>query len=378
MTESQKRGRRVLLICDFAPGLLQNVLAPYEFMNDTEVTLVRRSRGQFRVPGNVRVVNVPLPVIGTSGKRTTSRSLALLLNTVSYLFVGSLLSTFAALRFRCNLVHARFLFPEGVVGLIVSVLTGVKLIATAEGSDVNLYLRRRLSHAVVILIAKRGEFIAVSKPIRAQLQSLGVPSHYVPNSVDCSKFKFVPLDKKEKLVIFVGSLTDIKRPQFLVEAIGVIHQFVVDEAIRVEIIGDGPLKATLERRIKVLGLGDSIRLGGYLENERVREYMGGAYAYVTCSMTEGMSVALLEAMASGCVIIASNIPGNTAMIENGKTGLVFDGNDLTSLADMITQAFLNPLAFTIATQNARESIESDYDTRKITLRLAELYDYLGR
>jgi len=108
MTESQKRGRRVLLICDFAPGLLQNVLAPYEFMNDTEVTLVRRSRGQFRVPGNVRVVNVPLPVIGTSGKRTTSRSLALLLNTVSYLFVGSLLSTFAALRFRCNLVHARF------------------------------------------------------------------------------------------------------------------------------------------------------------------------------------------------------------------------------------------------------------------------------
>jgi glycosyltransferase involved in cell wall biosynthesis len=374
----EKRRRRILLVCDFGPGLLYDVLTPYEFTQDTKVALVRRKYGHINVPASIRLVRVPLPVLGTSESRGARGSFYLFANTVAYVVVGSLLSTYAALTFRCDVVHARFVFPEGIVGFVASILSRSKLVVTAEGSDVNLYLKTGFARALLLMLSRRGEFVSVSKPIQNELSRLGVESAYIPNSVDGSKFKFVPLEEKENLVAFVGTLTKTKRPEFLVEAVNLAHKFVVQKGIQVRIIGDGPLKETLDRMITRLGLEDSIKLEGYLSSEKVRERLAQAYAYVNCSKTEGMSLAFLEAMASGCLLLASNIPGNQALIQNGETGILYDTKDSAALAESIRSAFLNRSSLGAVTKKARESFESEYDTLKAAANLTRLYDSLER
>ena len=368
--------KRILLICDFGQGLLYDVLTPYGFTKDTKVALVRRTYGQISLPPNIQLVRVPLPVVSISESRGVIGSLYLYANTAAYLAVGSLLSTYAALKFRCDVVHARFLFPEGIVGFVASIITGSKLVLTAEGSDVNLHLKNRVARAFLSMLSRRGEFVSVSKPIQNELWRFGIPSRYIPNSVDGTKFKFVPLEEKENLLAFVGTLTEVKRPEFLVEAVNLVHAFVVQRGIQVRIIGDGPLKETLDRMITNLGLEDSILLEGYLSSEEVRKRLARAYAYVNCSRTEGMSLAILEAMASGCLLIASDISGNEALIQNGETGILFDTKDSAALAESIRSAFLNRSSLGAITKKARESIDSEYDISRGVTSLTHLYNSL--
>ncbi|MDA4115238.1 MAG: glycosyltransferase [Thaumarchaeota archaeon] len=370
---SEGKATRVLLICDFGPGLLRHVLETYAFMSDTRVTLVRRRMRRVALPAGVRLVTVPVPVIGASDWGEVSKSLPLLLNTASYLLLGSLLSTLAAFRFRCGVVHARFLFPEGIVGLVVSALSGAKLVATAEGFDVNLHLRNRLARAALAMIARRGEIISVSKPIFEQLSSFGVTSRYLPNGLDTSRFKFVRLDKKESLVIFVGMLEENKRPQLLVEAVSRIRPFIAQEGIKVRIIGEGPLRDTIKRRIDELGLEDCISLEGFLGTESIVDFMAKAYAYVSCSATEGLSLAMLEAMASGPVVVATDIPATRALITNTETGFTFPPDDADGLAQAIKFVFEHSSETSGVTARARKLVESTYEVRNGASELSRIY-----
>jgi glycosyltransferase involved in cell wall biosynthesis len=255
---------------------------------------------------------------------------------------------------------------------IVETLHGVGL---AKGEA----FRRLVSRTSITLAAISFDgFISVSQPIHNMMSRIGARSYYIPNSIDGAKFKFVPLENKDNLIIFVGRLTDVKKPQTLVEAINLIHPFIVQQGIQVRMIGEGPLREDLELEISRLGLESSIRLEGRLAHEEVREYMARAYAYVSCSSTEGMSLALLEAMASGCLVLASNIPGNSAVIQHEKTGLLFDSLDPTELAGVIQRAFQQPSASKVLASNARDNFESNYDSRLTALRVIEVYEAARR
>lgn len=373
---SGRRVKRVLLICDFGPGLLDEILTPYEHMRDTEVTLVRKKHGEVAVPSRVRMVRVPLPVIGTSDGMGVLRYLLLALNTVAYVTVGSLLAAYAALRFRCDVIHARFIFPQGVVGLVASIISRSKLVVTAEGSDINLYLRSGVARGVLRMLARRGEFVSVSKPIHDELLRFGVRSQCIPNSVDGAAFRFVPVDRKEKAVLFIGNLTPSKNPQTLIEAASLIHRFLSANGISVTIIGDGPLKAPLRQMVSRLGLEDVVTLEGILPHRQVRDYLARSYVYVSCSKGEGMSLAFLEAMASGCILLATNIPANAALIRDGETGFLFEVGDAQALAESIRNAFLNREALALVTQRARQSFDAQYDSEKTSATLGALYERL--
>lgn len=276
-------------------------------------------------------------------------------------------------RERPDVVHVQaklarlLMLVSGRHQVIVETLHGVGL---AKGEAFQRAVNRISD---LLAAASFDEFISVSKTSRGRLSFFGAPMRYIPNSIDGTEFKFVPLNGKEKLVIFVGRLTEVKRPLFFVEAIGMIRPFLAQLGIQVKMIGDGPLEEAVRQAIKRLGLEASISLEGYLGNEEVRDCMARAYAYVTCSITEGMSLALLEAMASGCVVIASSIPANRDVIQNEKTGLLFNGGDTAELAGLIKRVFQEPTAATALAANARADFESNYDARENSLAIVEVY-----
>jgi len=221
--------------------------------------------------------------------------------------------------------------------------------------------------------ASFNEFISVSKLQNGRSSLFGKPIRYIPNSIDGGEYRFVPFDKKEKIVIFVGRLSEVKRPLFFVESIGLIHSFLSQRGVKVKMVGDGPLRETLELAINRLGLGDLISLEGQVPPEKVQELMASSFVYVTCSVTEGMSLALLEAMASGCAVVASDIPGNSSVIQHERTGLLFNGKDAAGLASSIERVIQEPSLTTDLTRNARKEFESNYDTRRNTLSVMQVY-----
>jgi len=366
----QGQKRAVLLICDFGPGLPEQLLSLYEKMPGIQLTLVKRKYGRVR-PSRFHVIEIS-PAI-TSGSLGKSITLQKALNASGYVLVGSLVSILAALRYRCTIVHSRFLIPEGLVGLIASCFSGAALVATAEGSDVNIYSKNPLVRAVIRIIASRGTIVSVSKPIQARLTSIGVESVYVPNFVDGKEFSYVPTEKKEPLLLFVGMLVEVKMPSLLIDAIGGMSRQSLPKDFRVEIVGAGPLESSVLESIRQQSLQDLVSLDGSVPHSVVRDLMGRALIYVSASAMEGTSFALIEAMASGCVVIASDIPGNSAIIRDHENGLLFRKGDSGALAAAIAEALGDQALCERLAKGARKTFETNFDLASAATLLSRIY-----
>jgi glycosyltransferase involved in cell wall biosynthesis len=369
--------KRLLLICDFSSETLIHHLEPYECLRDIEVILVRRGTGVPPGLPKVRLVNIPLPVVGTTNRLTIQKLVSLSLNTLAYLLFGSLISTFLATRARCQAIHAYFLFPQGAVGLLASFLSMKPLIVTIVGTDANSYLQHALGRAYVRAMSRFATLVSVSEPIQETLRGMGVTSHFVPNSIRVSEWPFVPQSDKSNLLIFVGRLDQNKRPLDLVEAIYAITGWARSRGLEVRIAGDGPQRDILAARILELDLGGVIEIEGQVSTSRIKELMSKAKVYVSCSMNEGMSFALLEAMASGCLVIASDAPGNAALICDGVNGNLYGVGDTNELAKKIEEAFLDDEKSTAMTTNARTNVDRNHDLDKGAKVLDEVYATLA-
>ena len=361
----------MLLLSTVPSNVIGHLVSPYRYLRNVDVILV--TRGKVRdVPSFVRVVGLPLKTVGTLGAWNVPRRVSLFLNSISYLALGLCASVVEVTRHRCRVVHARFLFPEGVVGLLTSMITGAQLVVTATGEDANIYLNSSLGRFLVTRMAKRGTVTAVSVPIQTRLGSLGIKSTFIPTYVDTDEFAFVPLAEKESLIVFIGTLDEVKRPDLLVEAINDLRDFLTKSGITTHILGEGHLRPSLVRRIRDLHLDGLIALEGYVTVPQVVNYLARARVYVSCSTREGLSAALLEAMASGSVVIASRIPGNEAVVSDRETALLFNG-DKSTLANAIMDAFLASGLCSILTQNARQTVESTYSVKATASVLARVY-----
>jgi glycosyltransferase involved in cell wall biosynthesis len=375
MAQSAGRKRQVLLICDFGPGLPTYLLPLYDRMSNTAVTLVRRKFGDAG-PSHLRVIQIPLTTtLGSLGKASTLRVIA---NVSSYVVAGSVVSLLAALRYHCTIVHSYFLVPQGLVGLVASLFSRSALIVTAVGSDVNVYSRNPMVRVIIGMLARWGTIVSVSLPIKAKLSAMGVESVYIPSFVDGEEFGFRPLEEKENLLLFVGSLVENKRPDLLIEAVaGIPHQRLPKD-FRVRLIGVGPLKSSIVAMTRERGLQDMVSLEGDVEHDVVRDLMARALIYVSASTMEGTSFALIEAIASGCVVIASDIPGNSAIIEDHKNGLLFREGDSAALTAAIEEAISDQALCARLARNARRTFESNFDIASSAKLLSGLYARVER
>lgn len=104
------------------------------------------------------------------------------------------------------------------------------------------------------------------------------------------------------------------------------------------IAGDGPQRQELQKLARDLGLETSVRFTGAVSDEQMRRLLGQADIYVSCSSSDGTSVSMLEAMASGCVPIVTDLPVNHEWIEPGDNGLMFSVGDADALARAISHA----------------------------------------
>ena len=162
--------------------------------------------------------------------------------------------------------------------------------------------------------------------------------YYVPGvGVDLGKFGRATIDKAAKrralgipedavLLLSVGELNDNKNHETVIRAITDMNVYYI-------IAGQGDLKQYLENLIDTLNLNDRVKLLGFCSD--VKDLYDIANIFVFSSFREGLSLSLMEAMASGLPCVASKIRGNTDLLENTEGGFLCDPHDASEFAEKI-------------------------------------------
>lgn len=154
---------------------------------------------------------------------------------------------------------------------------------------------------------------------------------YIPNGVDTDRWRPgpTPLRAREPVVVCVARLVDRKRQSDLIEAVAALRR--EGRAVQLRLLGDGPRRADLEQQARRLGLGDAVVFTGALGADRVREQLAQAVVFALPSLSEGMPAAVLEGMAAGLAIVASDVNGIRDVVEHTVTGLLHEPRDVATL-----------------------------------------------
>lgn len=225
----------------------------------------------------------------------------------------------------------------------------VKLTSSVGGGIVSKLSKSRWSHAMVFLHRKVSAVAAPSSETADEARSLGIPAnriHLIPNGIETETAhsmtvyereelkKSIGLGKGKNVVLSVGTLRSEKNFEGLLDAWKLASKRLPAEWILV-IVGGGPLRSILEDRVQLLGLEGRVFLAG--RQEQVEMWYACADLFVLSSNLEGMSNALLEAMAHGLPVVATRVSGTKDLVEESGAGSIVEVGDMRTLSNRIVQ-----------------------------------------
>lgn len=185
------------------------------------------------------------------------------------------------------------------------------------------------------LLAAATRIICVSEDVRQHARALGAAAAklaVVPNGVDTARFAPVGrIPNRVPTVLCVGRLIFNKGPHYLIEAAAAMHARGI--ALRLVFAGDGPMEQTLRQHAARLNLHDSVEFRGRCDN--IAALLGEADIFVRPSLSEGMSLAVLEAMAAGLPVIASDVSGTRQMIRDMIDGIITTPGSVAGLTNAL-------------------------------------------
>jgi glycosyltransferase involved in cell wall biosynthesis len=158
----------------------------------------------------------------------------------------------------------------------------------------------------------------------------------------------------------------------LVRAASMLPDFLVAD---VNLFGDGDERTALEKHIADLGVQGRVSLRPWAAD--VPEQMAEHDLFVLPSLAEGMPYVLLEAMAAGIPIVASDVPGNVEALDGGRAGRIFPRGDAAALAAAIRRRFTDPDETRELTRRARERVAALYDVSHQMRRTVSLWQRAG-
>jgi glycosyltransferase involved in cell wall biosynthesis len=301
---------------------------------------------------------------------------------------GGDLRAFVAIRrairdYRPDIVHTHTA-KAGVLGRLAAATCRVPVrVHTFHGHVLHGYFKRwvtRLVRIVEGLLARRTTaLVAVGERVRDELLGAGIgrSDQYVvippgvalearPDRVSARNGLGLPLNRP--LVLFVGRLTAVKRPDRLIEAMALVLDTRPDAVLA--IAGEGELLE--ETRSRAEPLGESVRFLGWQRD------IAGLYAAADCmvltSDNEGMPVTLIEAAMAGVPSVTTDVGSAREVVLDGVTGLVV-APDAAAVADGLVRLLDNDLRHRMGAA-ARARAEAEFDTRRLITDHESLYERL--
>ena len=273
-------------------------------------------------------------------------------------------------------IHNHFTGASCTVAMLAAGLTGIPFSFTLHGpadlvEPIQIHLRTKIAQADLVA--------CISHFARSQAMLHSDPAHWGklrivhcgvnPDLYDRPDTTGTVAPKGRHLV-FVGRVAPVKGLRVLIEAVQMARAQEPD--LRLTVVGDGPDRAALEGLAAPLG--SAVRFTGYLSQAEVAEVLASADAMVLPSFAEGVPVVLMEMLASGRPVIATQVAGVSELVEDGVTGRIVAPGDAAGLATALVAFARMPEGQRAAMGEAgRARVRAEFDIRHEAAWLARLF-----
>ena len=265
----------------------------------------------------------------------------------------------------------------------------VKIVVETHGDFIetlslekNLVLPRLYKKLFYIMakysIGKSNIIRAVSSSTEQQVLDIDSSKSVVrfPAWIDFKDFQNIepkPLSKDKFNILFIGSVTDRKKPHMIIEAI----QRINDKSYNLSIVGPAPNEKyfkELKDLIDKSDLQNQVSLIGPVDRESVKDYYSTSNLMILPSISEGLARVIFESQVAMCPVLVTDAPGMSDIVIDGQTGFVFESNNLDSLSLKIEYIKNNYEEASLVAKNAKGFILSNYSEDNFKFSFKKLFD----
>ncbi|HEX7586652.1 MAG TPA: glycosyltransferase [Patescibacteria group bacterium] len=323
------------------------ILREFSKIPDLEVDLVTSSADEKfeleKIGGNINIHKLP---IGKNSKNLHYQSQRDLLVYAwkAYFFSRKLIK-----KNNYDLTHSFFTLPCGFLSLAYYRLYKLPYIVSLRGADVPGYSDRfpliyaLLTPLIRHIWKKADAVISNSQGLKelALKTNAGQEIGIIYNGIDIKQFRpAIRGETSNFKVICISRLTRRKGINYLIEAMEKLVQKHPD--LSLQIVGEGDAKAELEKQSQGANLGSKVEFKGRIPHENLPEIYNSADVFVLPSLNEGMSNTMLEALASGLPIVATDTGGSKELISEGKNGFMIKMKDSGDIAEKLEKLIADP------------------------------------
>ena len=227
-------------------------------------------------------------------------------------------------------------------------------------------------------IGKSNIIRAVSSSTEQQVLDIDSSKSVVrfPAWIDFKDFQNIepkPLSKDKFNILFIGSVTDRKKPHMIIEAI----QRINDKSYHLSIVGPAPNEKyfkELKDLIDKSDLQNQVSLIGPVDRESVKDYYSTSNLMILPSISEGLARVIFESQVAMCPVLVTDAPGMSDIVIDGQTGYVFESNNLDSLSLKIEYIKNNYEEASLVAKNAKGFILSNYSEDNFKFSFKKLFD----
>ena len=197
-----------------------------------------------------------------------------------------------------------------------------------------------------------------------------------PAWIDFKDFQNIepkPFSKDKFNILFIGSVTDRKKPHMIIEAI----QRINDKSYHLSIVGPAPNEKyfkELKDLIDKSDLQNQVSLIGPVDRESVKDYYSTSNLMILPSISEGLARVIFESQVAMCPVLVTDAPGMSDIVIDGQTGYVFESNNLDSLSLKIEYIKNNYDEASLVAKNAKGFILSNYSEDNFKFSFKKLFD----
>src|SRR6476659_3795582 len=283
-------------------------------------------------------------------------------------------------------VHVHFANRAAHTALFLKEISGIPFSITAHGQD---FMKDLGSDDLLREICAAAEFVAAETDYSRDLLRQRCPDsaakiHRVYNGVDLDRFPVPRSCNGNRIprIVSVGRLVAFKGFDDLIDACTELARRRIDFVC--DIIGDGPLRETLQAKIEQLDLSSRVNLLGSLSQDAVLEKLQAAYIFALASTTDVKGATdvfptvILEAMASERPVVSTRLAGIPELVVDGETGPLISAGDSTALAQALEQLLRDPDLRLRFGHAGRARIEQHFRIESTVVSLMEMLEHAVR
>lgn len=303
-----------------------------------------------------------------------------------FLILSEFFSAYGIIRKeKIGLIHAHWMIPQGVAGAFLKKLFKIPLITTIHGSDL-FPLKNALFRKMQRYVVKHSDIITVNteatrKELVGRFPDFDDKIKVIPMGIDSAIFRKMSIKRPKKyagkrIILAVGRLSEQKGLQYLIDSMRDISRY--DKKTRLLMIGDGAYKKELMGKVRENKLEDNVEFLGPMQTREIAKYHNYADIFVMPSLsgkegTEALGLSMIEAMSSGCAVVATNVGGIPYALKDGFNGVMVREKDSHALSHAIIQLLNDRKKAARLGKNAASYARKNYSWEKVSQEFSKIY-----